>query len=125
LLPESPGTPSGRPAARTGRSFVSRDWVIPIDCTADAVELLIGRQRFTTHALLTAKPGDNPLLKAVREVIERRQAMVRPGDPPYRPIIRFQVYPDGLQSYYVAFPVLETLQVPMTRENIRKADERK
>ena len=33
-------------------------------------------------------------------------------------MIRFRVWPDGLRSYYLAYPALEALQVPMTRENL-------
>ena len=33
--------------------------------------------------------------------------MVRPGEPPYRPLIRLIVRPDGLRSYYLAFPALD------------------
>jgi hypothetical protein len=64
----------------------------------------------------------SPLLAALREMIDRRQATVRPGEPPYRPHIRFKVWPEGLRTYYLAYPALEVLQVPMTREN-RKRDE--
>jgi hypothetical protein len=69
--------------------------------------------------------GDNLLLQAVKQMIDRRQAMVRAGEPPYRPIVRFQVRPDGLQAYYLAFPALESLQVPMMRENLRHEEKRK
>jgi hypothetical protein len=58
------------------------------------------------------------LAKAVQQLIDRRQATVRPGDPPYRPMIRFRVRPDGLRAYYMAYPALEGLHVPMTRENL-------
>ena len=43
---------------------------------------------------------------------------VRPGEAPYHPMIRFQIRPDGLRSYYVVYPLLEGLGVPMTRENL-------
>jgi hypothetical protein len=51
-------------------------------------------------------------------MIVRRQSTVRPGEPPYRPMIRFRVRPDGLRSYYLAYPALEALHVPMSRENL-------
>ena len=63
------------------------------------------------------EPADkNPLLLALRSMIDRRQATVRSGEMPYRPQIRFQVYPDGFRAYYLAYPALELLQVPMTRD---------
>jgi hypothetical protein len=33
-------------------------------------------------------------------------------------MIRFRVRPDGLRSYYLAYPALEALHVPMSRENL-------
>jgi hypothetical protein len=57
------------------------------------------------------------LLQAVRQLIARRQAGVRPGDPPYRPQVRFLVHPDGLRTYHLAYPALEPLGVPLTRQN--------
>jgi hypothetical protein len=49
-------------------------------------------------------------------MIERRQATVRTGESPYRPQIRFMVFPDGFRAYYLAYPALETLGLTMTRE---------
>jgi hypothetical protein len=51
-------------------------------------------------------------------MIARRQATVLPGEPPYRPLLRFQVQPEGLRSYYLAYPLLAPLGVPMARENL-------
>jgi hypothetical protein len=45
---------------------------------------------------------------------------VRPGEAPYRPVIRFQVSKEGLRSYFHAYPLLEPLRVPMTRENVEE-----
>ena len=53
-------------------------------------------------------------------LVDRRQASVRPGEPPYRPLLRFQVHPDGLRGYYFAYPLLERLRIPMSRENLDK-----
>jgi hypothetical protein len=58
--------------------------------------------------------------KQIQQTIARRQASVRPGDPPYRPQLRFLVRPDGSATYYRAYPLLESLQVPMGRQNIDK-----
>jgi hypothetical protein len=54
-------------------------------------------------------------------MITRRQATVRPGEPPYRPQVRFLIYPDGLRTYFLAFPALEPLGITMTRQDV-KAD---
>jgi hypothetical protein len=107
------------------RLFSNRDWIVPIECTADAVVVPSGGQRIAVTALAQGTRADNPLLQTVKQMIARRQAMVRSGEPPYRPIIRFQVRPDGLQAYYLAFPALESLEVPMMRENLRNEEKRK
>jgi hypothetical protein len=61
---------------------------------------------------------DAALVQTVTNLIARRQASVRPGEPPYRPIICFRVAPDGLRTYLRAYPLLERLNVAMTRENV-------
>ena len=58
----------------------------------------------------------DPLLLAVQKMIERRQATVRPCETPYQVRIRFQVRPDGMQSYRQAYPALESLRIPMASE---------
>jgi hypothetical protein len=58
-------------------------------------------------------------------MIVRRQATVRPGEPPYRPYIRFQIRPDGLRSYYLAYPVLENLGIPMARQDLEAEEPKK
>jgi hypothetical protein len=75
-------------------------------------------RRIASASLLKSEDASNPLLEVVQQMIARRQATVRPGEPPYRPMIRFRVRPEGLRSYYLAYPALEPLHVPMTRENI-------
>ena len=56
-------------------------------------------------------------------MIDRRQATVRPGDLPYRPQIRFLVWPDALRSFHLAYPALEGLAVPKTRQNLQPEDD--
>ena len=48
----------------------------------------------------------------------KRFQTVRPGEPPYRPLLRFQVHPDALRSYFHVYPLFENLRLPMTRENL-------
>ena len=67
------------------------------------------------------------VLNASGYVTARRQATVRPGDPLYRPQIRFLVRPNGLRTYYLAYPLLESLQVPLSlgifpQRQVRLAD---
>ena len=66
--------------------------------------------------------GDNRLARIIRETIARRQATLRPGEAPYRPILRFEVYPDGVRAYFTAFQLLESLQLPMVRHNVEPAE---
>lgn len=100
--------------------FGDRDWVIPLECTADGVTVLATRARIGLDGL-TGSETDNPLLSLVQKTIDKRQAMVLPGEPPYHPIIRFRVRPDAIRTYYLAFPMLQKLGVPMTREDIEPA----
>jgi hypothetical protein len=85
----------------------------------------IGRLRFTPSQWSGGNGADNPLLRAVWQLIERRQATVRPGEPPYRPLIRFLVHPDGLRTYFLAWPALESLHIPMSRQNVEPQDDAK
>jgi hypothetical protein len=91
---------------------------------ADALILRPSGQRIGTDELSNGSRAHNVLLEVVQRMIARRQATVRPGEPPYRPMIRFRVWPDGLRSYYVAYPALEALQVPMSRENLDLREEK-
>lgn len=104
--------------ARPGPLVGNRDWTIAIECTADALVVVSSGQRITTAELSMGKNDANPLLEIVQRLIARRQATVRPGEPPYRPMIRFRVHPDGLRAYHLAYPALEALHVPMSRENV-------
>jgi hypothetical protein len=96
----------------------NRDWIISVECTADAVVLYPSGQRVDPAEFTKGINGKNALLEAVQQMIARRQSTVRPGEPPYRPMIRFRVRPDGLRCYYLAYPALEALHVPMSRANL-------
>jgi hypothetical protein len=109
--PEKPAPSRPRPMRLIG----NRDWVIPVECHADSVVLRNAGQKFTPASLAA---GDNPLLQNLRQTIARRQATVRPGDPPYRPQLRFLIYPDGLKTYYLALSAVESLGVTVTRQNV-------
>ena len=121
FLGEQGGKRAPAPQRVPDRIYGNRDWLILIECTADSLVISPGGKRIL-NADLVASKVDNVLFTTVQQMIARRQAMVRPGEPAYRPMIRFLVRPDGLRSYYLAFPALETLQVPMTRENAPKVD---
>lgn len=119
LAAQNPSRKPVRPAPlRPGFLAGNRDWIIPIECTADALVLRSSGQRIATAELARGDGTKNILLETVQRMIARRQATVRPGDLPYRPMIRFRVWPDGVRSYYLAYPALEALRVPMSRENV-------
>jgi hypothetical protein len=118
-----PLLPRVRAAARPsaiplGRLIGNRDWSIIIDCREHEVLLLATAQRFPLASLRQPTAGPHALSESVRRLIDRRQATVRPGEPPYRPVLRFRVYPDGLRSYYAANSLLDALGLPATRENL-------
>jgi hypothetical protein len=100
------------------RRYLNRDWVIPIECQADGVLLIPGRVRFSNTALAPTPGQVHALALTVQQLIAKRQATVAPGEPPYRPRIVFQVRPEGLRAYYLAYPLLECLRLPMARENV-------
>jgi hypothetical protein len=100
----------------------NRDWVIILECRENTVILPGGVQKIPASSLGRVNES-NPLLVAVKQMIERRQSSVRPGDVPYQPHIRFLVHRDGLRTYYLAYPALESLHVPKTRENVNPNDE--
>jgi hypothetical protein len=99
-------------------SIDDRDWVIPVECTADAIVLRTPKAHIPT-ALLKSDAKAGPLVVgALRQLIDRRQATVRPGEAPYRPKIRFRVHRDGQRSYYFAYPLFERLGIPMARQDL-------
>lgn len=119
LLPADPrDKPPEPPPPRPRRLYGNREWTIAIECTAEGVHLQPTRQRIPTAALAGSKGLDNPLVQAVHQLVVKRQATVRPGEPLYRPRIQFLVWADGLQAYHRAYPLLEPLRLPMARENL-------
>ncbi len=96
----------------------SREWIIPVECTSEGVVLRTARLRYANMDLVNKTGGEHPLARAVRELIAARQDSLPAGEPPYRPKIRFQVRPDGQYSYYLAYPLLEKLHLPMTRQEL-------
>jgi hypothetical protein len=119
-----PGEGTSPLPARPLRFVGNRDWIIPIECLDDGVVLKAAGQKFPLQVLASGT-GENPLVAAVRQLIARRQAMVRPGEPPYRPQVRFLVHPEGLRTYHLAYPALEPLRIPLRRLNLDPSGEEK
>lgn len=105
------------PVSPLSKMLGNKDFVITIDCYTGHVTVFPSGLQYrwtSTNAVAT----DQALIQTVTNLIARRQASVRPGEPPYRPLIRFQVSADGLRTYLHVYPLLEHLRVPMTRENV-------
>jgi anti-sigma factor ChrR (cupin superfamily) len=100
------------------RTVGNRDWIIEVECAANAVIVHPTRLRLSLSTVKETRGADNALLQAVKQMIDRRQASVRPGEPPYRPQLRFLVRPDGLRTFHLAYPLLEPLRLPMRRQDI-------
>jgi hypothetical protein len=118
MWPTPRKAPVVRPPVPLSRLTGNRDWNIVLECTADGLILRPSGQKFSNAVLAAYAKSDNALAQAIRQIIARRQASVRPGEPPYRPFLRFQIHPDGLRTFYLAYPVLESVGVPMTRQNL-------
>ncbi|HMF11492.1 MAG TPA: hypothetical protein VKE94_04280 [Gemmataceae bacterium] len=117
-----PKRPARRPEVRPALLGGDRDYVILLECRASGVVLHPYGTSFSADSLAPNNGGAALLQEAIGRLIARRQATVRPGEQPYRPQVRFLVRPDGLLSMHRAYPVLEALHVPLTRQNL-EADE--
>ncbi len=117
LLDPRPGPKKSVPAPTIGRLLANRDYVLTIECFKDVVALYPGGQVFAVGQG-DQKETDDKIVRAVQQLISRRQATVRPGETPYRPMLRFQVHPDALRTYFHVYPLFENMRIPMTRENL-------
>jgi hypothetical protein len=104
-----------------GRLTANRDWIITLECQADQIVLLSTDQAFPAATLRRMAGIEHPLTEVVRGLIDRRQATLRPGEPPYRPVLRFRVHADGLKTYYAANALLDDLHLATSRENVENA----
>jgi hypothetical protein len=118
LVPRELQKKNARPLPFAGLLTGNRDWVISIECGSDALVLHPSEQRIAVSDLTATGAGTSLLVERIQELIARRQASVRPGETAYRPIIRFRVRPDGVRAYYLAYPILAPLNLPMLRENM-------
>jgi hypothetical protein len=79
--------------------------VICVECRRDVAVVYPTGRRVPIDAL-NHSPGHNPLLRAVKEIVARRQALARPGGPAPRFQVRFLVHRDGVETYHLAYPAL-------------------
>jgi hypothetical protein len=114
------GKAAKQPPVPLGRLIANRDWILLIECRNDGVVLKYGNQKYSLAELSAKSKGEHPLVATVRQVIARRQATVVPGEPPWRPMLRFQVERDGMPAYYMAYPLLDALHLPMSQETVER-----
>lgn len=112
-MPPPGPKPKDPPVAKSppSRLLGNRDFIITIECNEHGATVLPGGQEFSLQQA-------ERLAQHVQKLIARRQASVRPGEPPYRPQLRFSVQADGLRTYFRVYPPLEQLRLPMSRENV-------
>jgi hypothetical protein len=113
-----PGPKKATPAPSVGRLLANRDYLVTIECFGDLAVLYPSGKVFAVANGADQKNVDEALAQAVLQLIARRQATVRVGEVPYRPLLRFQIHPEALRTYYHVYPLFENLRIPMTRENL-------
>lgn len=101
----------------------NRDFPLVLECTEDAIVIQPWGIRFENVDLPKRPDPNHKLVQTINKLIARRQATVRESEPPYRPVLHFQIQPGGLRSYYLAYPMLEALHLPMVRENAQEEAE--
>lgn len=106
------------PAPAAFRMEGNRDLPIVLECRADEVVMTANGRQWQVADLERDAAARTAFMEVVQQWIARRQATVREGQTPYRPQVRFRVNPDGLRTYYAAYPALEKLGYPMKRENV-------
>jgi hypothetical protein len=84
-----------------------------IECYDNSVSLTPPGRTFD----LSDPQGIDKLAAQMKTLVAGRQRTVRPGEPPYRPIIVFRVQSDGRRTYYSVYPRLAEFGYPMMRES--------
>lgn len=110
---------AARPAS-LGRVIGNRDFVITLACYSEGVIVTPGGKSFVWNAKGDAARMDEAIVRAVSLLVTSRQATVRPGEPPYRPVLRFLVHEQGRRTYHRVYPLLENLRLPMVREDVEE-----
>jgi hypothetical protein len=101
----------------------NRDYVILVECRGTAAVIYPQKIWIAADSLTAGQAGAAQLRETIQQMIARRQASVRKGEQPYRPQVRFLVRPDGLRTMYLAYPAVDQLRVPLTRQNLDANDE--
>jgi hypothetical protein len=110
-----------RPKAPASWSNVTtnHDFVIDIVCVPEGVFLKSMNEWYKMDPPENQKAAAAALVQRVQNMVARRQATVREGEPLYQPKIRLQVVPDGgMRGCMWIWPPLSTLNIPTTRTNL-------
>jgi hypothetical protein len=123
FAPPSAPVPQARKPVALRPAWVhgGRDWTIYVECRPDGV-VLYPSQRSFALAQAAAESVGNPLVAAIRQMIDRRQSARRPGEPPYYPKVCLLVRPEYVRTFLMVYPALEALRVPTTRQNLDPED---
>jgi hypothetical protein len=100
------------------RVEANRDLPLLLECRVNEIVFTANGHSWQVADLERNQQTRAAFAQTIEQWIARRQATVREGQTPYRPLIRFKVDPDGVRTYYAAYPLLEKLGVPMRRENV-------
>ena len=118
-MPAPAGAQQPRPSpVSLGRVLGNRDFVITIACYGEGALLTPGGASFAWNGAADPKQTDAALVRIVTQLVQRRQATVQAGEPPYRAVLRFEVHEQGRRTYYRVYPLLEKLRLPMVREDV-------
>lgn len=114
-----PALKSGRPRGPSpipSRLQADHDFIIQVTCAVDGV--VFRNQLYPAYPAANQQAVAATLVRNIQQTIDRKQATVRDGEPMYRPLIRLKVEVDGLRSYLWIYRALESLRVPMSREDV-------
>ncbi len=100
------------------RAEGNRDLPILLECKGNQIVFSATGRTWQVAELERDARARDGFADAIKQWIARRQESVREGQTPYRPLVRFRVDPDGVRTYYAAYPLLEKLGCPMRRENV-------
>ena len=103
---------SGPRLPALGRLTGNRDFVLTVECFDNKVVLTPPGRTFD----LNTPDAVAQVTNLIKNLVDRRQASVRPGEPPYRPLLHFRVQADGRRTYYAVYPRLAEFGFPMSRE---------
>ena len=106
---------------RAARLFADRDWVIYVECKFEEISVHPNRLVIPTN-LLASDEGVKRFVQEIEKIIQRKQSTVRPGEPLYRPEVRFLVWPDGLRPYHLSYPALQLAGIKQKRLNLEPED---